>query len=127
MALSQLAARHLYKNLLSAGVEIYEYIPQILHTKLFIFDDVFYVGSANMDKRSLLVNYELLVRVDNSALAESAREFFTRSLGHAKKIELSEWQASRTIWSRFKEQWAFFSIFSSRSLSDPCSIGCALS
>jgi cardiolipin synthase len=108
VALSQLAARHLYKNLLSAGVEIYEYIPQILHTKLFIFDDVFYVGSANMDKRSLLVNYELLVRVDNSALAESAREFFTRSLGHAKKIELAEWQASRTIWSRFKEQWAFF-------------------
>jgi cardiolipin synthase A/B len=106
--LSQLASRHLYKSLLRAGIQIYEYQPQILHTKLYLFDDVFYVGSANMDKRSLLVNYELLVRVDDKSLSEYGRAVFEKTLKHCTRITAAEWRASRTIWSRIKEQWAYF-------------------
>src|SRR5207249_10237902 len=50
---SQLAAQSLYRRFLKAGVEICEYQPQVLHAKLFIIDDVVYVGSANLDQRSL--------------------------------------------------------------------------
>ena len=106
--LSQLASRYLYKSLLRAGVQIYEYQPQILHTKLYLFDDVFYVGSANMDKRSLMVNYELLVRVKDHGLAEYGRAFFAKTLQHCDQITPAEWRASHTLWSRFKEQWAYF-------------------
>jgi cardiolipin synthase A/B len=38
-----------YRRLLAAGVEIYEYQPQILHAKMFLLDDVVYAGSANLD------------------------------------------------------------------------------
>jgi cardiolipin synthase len=106
--LSQLASRYLYKSLLRAGVQIYEYQPQILHTKLYLFDDIFYVGSANMDKRSLLVNYELLVRVKNEELARYGRNIFESTLKHCTRITPAEWRASRTIWSKLKEQWAYF-------------------
>jgi cardiolipin synthase A/B len=106
--LSQLASRYLYKSLLRAGIQIYEYQPQILHTKLYLFDDVFYVGSANMDKRSLLVNYELLVRVKNEELARYGRNVFENTLKHCNRITPADWRASRTVWSRFKEQWAYF-------------------
>jgi cardiolipin synthase len=106
--LSQLASRHLYGGLLRAGVEIYEYQPQILHTKFFLFDDIVYAGSANMDKRSLLVNYELLVRTENRELAERGRAFFERTLEHCVQIEREAWRASRTIWTRLKEEWAYF-------------------
>lgn len=106
--LSQLASRYLYKSLLRAGVQIYEYQPQILHTKLYLFDDTFYVGSANMDKRSLMVNYELLVRVTNHDLAEYGRAIFANTLAHCIQITPTEWRASHTLWSRFKEQWAYF-------------------
>ena len=106
--LSQLASRYLYKSLLRAGIQIYEYQPQILHTKLYLFDDVFYVGSANMDKRSLLVNYELLVRVKNEELARYGRNVFENTLKHCTRITPADWRASRTIWSRMKEQWAYF-------------------
>ena len=106
--LSQLASRHLYRSLLRAGVEIYEYQPQILHTKLFRFDDVVYAGSANMDKRSLLVNYELLVRVKNRALADEAAQIFTRTLEHCTRIERETWRTSRSLWARLKEEWAYF-------------------
>ena len=108
VALSQLAARHLYKGLLAAGVRIFEFEPQILHTKLFVFDDVIYAGSANMDKRSLLVNYELLVRVEHAGLAAEAREFFEGTLRNCKEITAQDWKRSRTLWSRIKEQWAYF-------------------
>ncbi|HEX7861333.1 MAG TPA: phospholipase D-like domain-containing protein [Verrucomicrobiae bacterium] len=106
--LSQLASRYLYRSLLRAGVQIYEYQPQILHTKLYLFDDIFYVGSANMDKRSLLVNYELLVRVKEQALAEYGRAFFEKTLENCTRITAAEWRASHTLWSRMKEQWAYF-------------------
>jgi cardiolipin synthase len=106
--LSQLASHHLYRSLLRAGVEIYEYQPQILHTKFFLFDDVVYAGSANMDKRSLLVNYELLVRVESRELAEQSAEIFSRTLEHCTRIERETWRASRTFWTRLKEEWAYF-------------------
>ncbi|HVK57503.1 MAG TPA: phosphatidylserine/phosphatidylglycerophosphate/cardiolipin synthase family protein [Candidatus Kapabacteria bacterium] len=106
--LSQLASRYLYKSLLRAGVQIYEYQPQILHTKLYLFDDIFYVGSANMDKRSLMVNYELLVRVKHHELAEYGRNFFSRTLTNCTQITLAQWRATHNVWSRFKEQWAYF-------------------
>ena len=106
--LSQLASRYLYKSLLRAGIQIYEYQPQILHSKLYLFDDVFYVGSANMDKRSLLVNYELLVRVKNEELARYGRNLFENTLKHCTRITPADWRASRTFWSKLKEQWAYF-------------------
>ena len=50
------AGRSLYRRLLlKAGVEIFhEHQPQILHAKLIIVDGVVYVGSSNLDPRSLL-------------------------------------------------------------------------
>jgi cardiolipin synthase A/B len=106
--LSQFASRHLYRSLLRSGVQIYEYQPQILHTKLYLFDDVFHVGSANMDKRSLLVNYELLVRVENPALAEIGRAFFNKTLENCVPIDRETWRTSRTFWAKMKERWAYF-------------------
>jgi cardiolipin synthase len=106
--LAQMACHHLYKGLLQAGVEIYEYMPQILHTKLYLFDDVIYAGSANMDKRSLLVNYELLVRVRNTELAREGMNFFETALTNCRRIEPAHWKSSRNFWNRLKERWAYF-------------------
>src|ERR1041384_7336949 len=50
---SQSATRSLYRRFLKAGVEIYEYQPQILHAKMVIADAAVYVGSSNLDPRSL--------------------------------------------------------------------------
>jgi cardiolipin synthase len=106
--LSQMAAHRLYQTFLRAGVEIYEYQPQILHTKFFQFDDICYVGSANMDKRSLMINYELLVRAQTPDLAAEGREFFERTLQHCVRIDRRTWRKSRNIWNKAREQWAFW-------------------
>ncbi len=105
---SQLAARSLYRRFLKMGVEIYEYEPQILHAKLIIIDDVVYVGSSNLDSRSLQINYELMIRFQNAEIAKQARDVFAGSLQHCKKIELEQWRKSRTLWEKIKQRFAYW-------------------
>lgn len=106
--LSLLAARSFYNRLLAAGVEIYEYQPQILHAKLTVIDDLVYVGSANLDARSLHINYELLLRLPNHQLAQRGREIFNEKLKYCKRIEWQAWRKSRTIWERLKARLAYW-------------------
>src|SRR5439155_16352371 len=94
---SQLAGQSLYRRFLKAGVEIYEYQPQILHAKLIIIDDVVYVGSANLDQRSLKINYELMIRLQKPEIAEQARAVFANTLRHCRGITFEEWRKSRTL------------------------------
>ena len=108
VSVSQLAAQSLYRRFLKAGVEIYEYQPQILHAKLIIIDDIVYIGSANLDQRSLNINYELMIRFDNKTVADEAREVFENNLRHSRKVDLEEWREARTLWRRLKQHWAYF-------------------
>lgn len=51
--------RSYYRELLAAGVKIYEYTPGFVHAKIVVSDDDFcMIGSTNMDFRSLYLNYE---------------------------------------------------------------------
>ncbi len=106
--LSQLAGRSLYRRLMKAGVEIYEYQPQILHAKLIVIDHAVYAGSSNLDPRSLFLNYELVLRFENPDLAAEAGAIFEEKLAHCRRIELETWRKSRTWWRRLKHRWAYF-------------------
>jgi cardiolipin synthase len=108
VATSQLAGQSLYRRMLKSGVEIYEYEPQILHAKLFVLNDAVYVGSANLDPRSLSINYELMIRFENPEMAAEAREMFREALQHCRRIDPGEWRRSRTLWRRLKQWWAYF-------------------
>jgi len=105
---SQLAGRSLYRRLFKAGVEIYEYQPQILHAKLILSDGVVYAGSSNLDIRSLNLNYELMLRLEDGAVAVEARGIFERLLKHSQRIEPRRWRKSQTFWQRWKNHWAHF-------------------
>jgi cardiolipin synthase A/B len=104
---SQLASQSLYRRLLQAGVQLYEYQPQILHAKLMIVDEAVYAGSANLDPRSLSINYELMVRFGRRSMAEEARALFADTLRHCRAISREEWRKSRSLWRRLKQRWAY--------------------
>lgn len=106
--LSQLATRALYRRLLVAGAAIHEYQPQVLHSKLIVVDGAVYVGSANLDPRSLHINYELMLRLTQPDVVAEARDIVADHRRHSRRIELAGWQASRTSWARFKGRWACF-------------------
>ncbi len=106
--LMQATARSLYRRFLAAGVEIYEYQPQILHTKFVLLDDTVFVGSANLDPRSFGLNYDLVLRLPEPLLAAQAREVFADHLEHCRRIELSAWRRERSFWDRLKQRFARF-------------------
>jgi len=65
------ATRKLLWELLERGVQIYYQPPPFVHTKLVIIDEHYvHVGSANIDPRSLRLNFELAVEVFDRPLAE---------------------------------------------------------
>ncbi|XHR27353.1 MAG: phosphatidylserine/phosphatidylglycerophosphate/cardiolipin synthase family protein [Chthoniobacteraceae bacterium] len=105
---ARLASRSLYARLMKAGVEIYEYQPQILHAKLVVIDGVVYAGSANLDARSLNINHELMIRVADPTFAAGARGLFLGDLGHSRKIDPEKWKSSRGLLTRFIEKAAYF-------------------
>ena len=72
------AARFTYAGLLRKGVRIFEYVRMKLHTKLFVIDDAVYVGSANFDMRSLYLNLELMLRIEDKAFADRCRAYVAR-------------------------------------------------
>jgi cardiolipin synthase len=108
VTLSKLAAQGLYRRLLRGNVEIYEYQPQILHAKLFVLDDAVYTGSSNLDARSLQINYELMLRFEDEAIARQARGIFTDTLQYCRRVTREEWRQSRTLWQKLKQRWAYF-------------------
>lgn len=87
-------ARLLYKHLLSAGVRIFEFQPCKLHMKLLVADNASYVGSANLDKRSFRINVELMVRIEDAALAAKLREMIDH-LQDASEPVTREWYAQQ--------------------------------
>ncbi len=105
---SQLAGQSLYRRFLKAGMRIHEYQPQVLHAKLIIAGNVVYVGSANLDPRSLDINYEIMIRFDHQDMAAQARAIFAGSLAHCRQITSEEWRKSRSIWRRLKQRWAYW-------------------
>jgi cardiolipin synthase len=104
---SRLAGQSFYRRLLLAGVEIYEYQPQILHAKLFLIDSIVYAGSANLDPRGLNINYELMLRLSDPALARRGAEIFQRDLAQCRRIELKSWRKATTLWRRIKARLAY--------------------
>lgn len=86
------ASRSLYRRMLKAGVKVREFQPCKLHMKLIVIDDITYFGSANMDMRSVRLNLELMVRVEDKELADRMREMIDHLADHSTDIT-HEWQS----------------------------------
>lgn len=102
------AARLLYKYLLKRGVSIFEYQPRRLHTKLLVIDDACYIGSANLDIRSLFINMEIMLRVEDAALAIRARQIVDEMTRHSIRQTLAHHRKRANWWRRTKWTLAYF-------------------
>jgi cardiolipin synthase A/B len=102
------AARFTYAGLLRKGVEIYEYQPTKLHTKLFVIDDVVYIGSANFDIRSLFLNMEIMFRVQDIGFSDHVRAYFDGEVADSERITKQVYRARTSPWTRIKQAAAYF-------------------
>ncbi|GGD37225.1 phospholipase D-like domain-containing protein [Croceicoccus pelagius] len=102
------ATRALYRYLLKRGAKIWEFVPCKLHTKLIVLDDRTYVGSANFDMRSLYLNLELMLVIDDEGLAEKMRDFVGQHLPASLAITPAVHKQRATIWNRVRWRASWF-------------------
>jgi cardiolipin synthase len=88
----RLASKATWGRLLQAGVEIYEYQPTMLHTKLLIIDnEMVSVGSTNFDPRSFRLNDEANLNVYDSAFAARMTAVFEADLKPTIRYSYEAW------------------------------------
>ena len=102
------AARFTYAGLVRKGVEIYEYQRTRLHTKLYVVDDAVYIGSANFDVRSLFLNMEVMLRIEDKAFADHVRAYVDGEIADSDRISKSWWKHHVGPWQRLKQAVAYF-------------------
>lgn len=103
-----LAARSTYSWLLKRRVQIYEYQPTKLHTKLFVLDRVVHIGSANFDMRSLFLNLEMMLRVDDAAFAAAMHRFVDGEIAQSRQITPEIHREQRSLVNRLRWGAAYF-------------------
>lgn len=81
-----------YKQLLAAGVEIYEYQQTLLHSKIVTIDGSWTsVGSINFDDRSFVLNDEINMSATDPVLITRLDDQFHKDLAQSEKMILYKW------------------------------------
>lgn len=107
------AGQAYYRELLEAGVRIFEYQPTMIHAKMLVVDGVWSIlGSANMDIRSKELNQEGVIGILDDGFGDQLRDTFMEDLGHAKEITREEWskrgwiaRCNERLWVSFANQF----------------------
>lgn len=102
-----LAGKALYKELLDAGVRIYERHPPFLHAKAMLIDSsVSVIGTSNFDNRSLRLNYETNLVIYDEAFSDSLKQMVLNDIAHSSQIIPSEWE-KRPVLQTIAENTAY--------------------
>ncbi|MGA7828039.1 MAG: cardiolipin synthase [Geobacteraceae bacterium] len=85
------ATRSYLWELLQCGIRIYYQPPPFVHTKLFIVDGLWsLIGSANLDPRSLRLNFELNLEIYDCHFNSLLEKHFLQTLSRSREISLAE-------------------------------------
>jgi len=102
------AARLLYRYLIRRKTRIFEFQSRPLHMKLMVIDDTVYIGSANLDVRSMFINLEIMVRIKDAGLALHMRKLIDEMVTQSEEQTRILLKARDSYWSRFKAALAYF-------------------
>ena len=97
-------AKTYYRELIRAGVQIYEYKPGFVHAKVFVSDDdTATVGTINLDYRSLYLHFERGVFIYNNSVVDRVERDFQETLMKCHKVSLVELR-NRSLFSKITGQ-----------------------
>lgn len=88
-----------YRELIRAGVSIYEYTPGFVHAKVFLSDDSkAVVGSINLDYRSLYLHFECAAYLKDVPAIDDIRRDMLDTLAQSQQV--TEESLARVPWTR---------------------------
>lgn len=99
------AGQAFYEQLLAGGVKIYQLQVAVLHAKTAVIDGAWStIGSANIDRRSFIHNYELNIVVIDPAFGREMESAFNEDLRDSKEVTLEQWR--KRPWADRVKEWA---------------------
>ncbi len=102
----QLVSESAYERLVDGGVHIHAFQPAMLHCKILTMDGlVSVVGSANLNRRSLQHDEEVVLTVLDPAVARRLEDDFTADLLRCRRIEPVRW-SDRPLHQKAQEKAA---------------------
>lgn len=103
------AMNHNLEELAASGIRVYFFQGPFMHTKLFLVDNCYLqLGSANIDPRSLRLNFEVMVEVYDRALAGTLARHVADCVARSTRLDPVRW-ASRSPLGRLRDgiMWLF--------------------
>ncbi len=86
------ASKFYFRELLQAGVKIYQYRKGFVHAKTVVADRrVSVVGTANLDIRSFDLNFEIMALIYSESFANQMEEKFREDLLECTELDYEEW------------------------------------
>lgn len=96
-------SRGYYRALLEGGARLFLYQGAMVHAKTAVIDDRWVtVGTANLDRLSLVGNYEINLEIIDRDMAEKMAEVFRLDLSNCRELTLEEW-VRRPVMVKFSE------------------------
>jgi cardiolipin synthase len=100
---SDLGMLDLFRNryigrLYKRGIEIYYYVPGVLHSKLLLVDDKFFLlGSSNLDYKSFMHQHEINLFGKDKKIISALRQFFDSGINQSKLFDYNEWRSRSSL------------------------------
>lgn len=86
-------ARTYFTDCLAQGIRIYLYQNAMIHAKTATIDGKWStIGTANLDRLSLIGNHEINVEFFDDSLAHQMEWIFQRDIEHCRELHLQEWE-----------------------------------
>ncbi|WP_395480167.1 cardiolipin synthase [Candidatus Curculioniphilus buchneri] len=102
------ASRAFFAELLESGVLIHQFEDGLLHTKSVLVDgQLSLVGTVNLDMRSLWLNFEITLVIDNNDFGKDLERAQEDYISRSRIIEATAW-AKRPYWQRIVERLFYF-------------------
>lgn len=96
--------RSYIQELLDAGINVYLFKDGFNHSKVISIDKkICIVGSANMDNRSMLHDFEIINVIYDKPTAELVEKQFVIDEARCERVTSFKWKKDRNKWEKFKE------------------------
>jgi cardiolipin synthase len=87
-------------QILPVGVKLYRYMNGFMHQKVLLVDACLAgIGTANLDNRSLRLNFELTLLNYDAGFIQEVETMLRNDLAHCREVRLEEY-TQRPFWFR---------------------------
>jgi cardiolipin synthase len=103
------ASRNILRQILEHRIDVRHQPPPFVHSKLLLVDNHYsLIGSANMDPRSLQLNYELSVELFSESVNAELTRYFDQQARNATRLTMDDLEA-RSLPVRIRDSiaWLF--------------------